>query len=147
MQTRSPLVTRDIDVLQRFEHVRVNMTVTTDSDAVRKAFEPMCLRNGVRLAAIARIAASGIDTSITMTPLLPVESPERFARDLVDTGARRFVVQGFHADRGRFTAGTREPALALIRDLGWTCDRYRATVDALRRHLPMLIERRAGFAP
>jgi hypothetical protein len=53
-----------------------------------------------------------------MTPLLPVVSTERFARDLLDTGVRRFVVQGFHADRGRFVAGTREPALALIPDLG-----------------------------
>ncbi|MEA2183410.1 MAG: hypothetical protein QOF69_2595, partial [Solirubrobacteraceae bacterium] len=147
VQTRSPLVTRDIDVLRRFEHVRVNMTVTTDSDAVRKGFEPMCPGNRARLAAIATVAASGIETCVTMTPLLPVERPEQFARDLLDTGVRRFVVQPFHLDRGRFVAGTREAALTLIRELSWTPERYRATVDILRQHLPVLIEGREGFAP
>lgn len=29
VQTRSPLVTRDIDLIQRFEYVRVNMTIST----------------------------------------------------------------------------------------------------------------------
>lgn len=147
VQTRSPLVTRDIDVLQRFEHVRVNMTVTTDSDAVRKAFEPMCPGNRARLAAIAKVAASGIETCVTMTPLLPVERPEQFARDLLETGVRQFVVQPFHVDRGRFVAGTREAALTLMRELGWTPDCYRSTVDTLRRHLPVLVEGRDGFAP
>lgn len=134
-------------MLQRFCHVRVNMTVTTDSDAVRKAFEPTCPGNRVRLDAIAKVAAAGIETSITMTPLLPIDSPERLARDLLDSGVRRFVVQPFHADRGQFVAGTREPALALIRDLGCRPDRYRATVETLRRHLPVLIEGRDAFAP
>jgi DNA repair photolyase len=107
----------------------------------------MCPGNRARLAAIAEVAAAEIETAITMTPLLPVESPERFASDLLDTGVRRFVVQPFHADGGRFVAGTREPALALIRDLSWTPDRYRVTVETLRRHLPVLIEGRPGFAP
>ena len=147
IQTRSPLVTRDIDILKRFTSVRVNMTVTTDSESVRKAFEPMCPGNRFRLAAIAEVAAAGIDTSITLTPLLPVENAERFARDLRMTGVRCFVVQPFHAERGRFVAGTREPALKLIRDLGWTPDRYRATVEILRAHLPALAEGREGFAP
>lgn len=147
VQTRSPLVTRDIDVLQRFAHVRVNMTVTTDSDTVRKAFEPTCPSNRARLAAITQVAAAGIETSITMTPLLPVEDADRFARDLLETGVHRFVVQPFHPDRGRFVAGTREPALALIRELGWTPDRYRATVETLNTHLPGLVEGRDGFAP
>lgn len=147
VQTRSPLVTRDIDVLQRLGQVRVNMTVTTDSDAVRKAFEPTCPSNRARLAAITQVAAAGIETSITMTPLLPVVDAKQFARDLLETGVRRFVVQPFHAERGRFVAGTREPALALIRELGWTNERYRAAVETLRAHLPVLVEGRDGFAP
>ncbi len=147
VQTRSPLVTRDIELLKRFDAVRVNMTVTTDSDTVRKAFEPHCPGNRVRLAAIAAVHAAGIQTSITMTPLLPVADPMRFADDLVATGVRRFAVQPLHAERGRFVAGTREPALALIDRMGWTAERYRQTVDILRSRLPELTEGRAGFAP
>ncbi len=44
VQTRSPDVARDIDLFQRIEanggRVQVNMTVTTDDEDVRKAFEP-----------------------------------------------------------------------------------------------------------
>lgn len=147
VQTRSPLVTRDIELLKRFRAVRVNMTVTTDSDTVRKAFEPHCPGNRPRLAAIAAVHAAGIQTAITMTPLLPVADPRQFAVDLLATGVCRFVVQPLHAERGRFVAGTREPALALVERMGWTAERYRHTVDILRSRLPELTEGRAGFAP
>jgi len=110
IQTRSPLVTRDLDLLRRFEHVRVNMTVTTDSEEVRRAFEPGCPDNKKRLQAIRAVAEAGLDAGITMTPLLPLADPDHFADDLLATGVRRFVVQDFHADRGKFVAGTREPS-------------------------------------
>ena len=42
VQTRSPLVTRDIDLLQKLgERVRVSMTVETDQDDIRKHFTPL----------------------------------------------------------------------------------------------------------
>src|SRR5687768_7942014 len=40
IQTRGPLVVRGVDVLRRFRAVRINMSIPTDSEAVRKAFEP-----------------------------------------------------------------------------------------------------------
>lgn len=147
VQTRSPLVKRDIDLFERFEHVRVNMTVTTDSESVRKAFEPRCPPNSARLEAIAAVASSGLPASITMTPLLPVEDPHAFAESLVSTGVEDFVVQPFHADRGRFIAGTRKEALELTTRLDWTDQRYHETVEILRSRLPSLAEGRDGFRP
>lgn len=39
IQTRSPLVSRDIDLLQQLkEKVRVSMTIETDSETIRKHF-------------------------------------------------------------------------------------------------------------
>lgn len=147
VQTRSPLVVRDIDLFARFEHVRINMTVTTDDRAVQQAFEPHCPTNSRRLAAIAKVQAAGIPCSITMTPLLPIRDPHSFAQRLQATGVTDFVVQPFHPDRGRFVAGTRDAALAEIRRLDWTPDRYRETVDVFRELLPVLTEGREGFAP
>lgn len=41
VQTRSPLVSRDIDLLQQFkEKVRVSVTIETDSETIRKHFTP-----------------------------------------------------------------------------------------------------------
>ena len=147
VQTRSPLVTRDIELFARFEHVRVNMTVTTDSERVRRAFEPRCPSNAVRLKAISEVAGAGIRAAITMTPLLPVEDPSAFANALKATGAGDFVVQPFHMEKGRFVAGTRQAALQLVDELGWTHDRYAEVVSELRKHLPNLAEGRHGFAP
>lgn len=39
IQTRSPLVTRDIELFERFHRLRVNVTITTDSEEVRLRYE------------------------------------------------------------------------------------------------------------
>ena len=118
VQTRSPDVTRDIDLFQQIEEnggrVQVNMTVTTDDEDVRRTFEPSCPNNTVRLRAIAEVQAAGIQSCITMTPLLLVSDPELFADELLDTDVRRFIVQPFHFTRGKFVANTREEAARLM---------------------------------
>ena len=147
VQTRSPLVVRDIDLFKQFEHLRINMTVTTDSRAVQQAFEPHCPTNSRRLAAVTRLTEAGLNTCITMTPLLPLDNPASFAERLRATGVSRFVVQPFHAARGRFVAGTGEAAKRLTREMGWDDSSYRAAVTVLRDGLPSLEEGRAGFRP
>ncbi|RYG54399.1 MAG: radical SAM protein [Chitinophagaceae bacterium] len=126
IQTRSPLVTRDIDVLKQYKVVQVNMTITTDSEKVRKIFEPLCPGNKSRLQAIREIHDAGINACITMTPLLPIEDPHAFAQSLLDTGIQKFIIQPFHPDRGKFTAGTREQAKKLFKESSWTKERYRS---------------------
>jgi DNA repair photolyase len=147
VQTRSPLVTRDLDLFARFPAVRVNMTITTDDEAVRKVFEPGCASLGRRLAAIAEVQRAGIPACITLTPLLPVADPASFAERLKATGVTRFVTQYLHAERGQFVAGTRAAAVALCRERGWDEAAYRRVVDVLRAVLPHLDEGRDGFTP
>ena len=147
IQTRSGLVERDIDVLRRFNVVQVNMTVTTDSEVVRRAFEPAAPTLAVRLRAISNVAAAGIRTKITMTPLLPVDDPELFAERLLSTGVEEFVVQPFHATRGRFVAGTGDRAKSIASSMGWDGMRHREVVDVLQRVLPSVTEGQEGFGP
>ena len=147
VQTRGSLVTRDIDLLSRIGTVRVNMTVTTDSETVRKVFEPACPSNEQRLRAVKEVREAGLETCITLTPLLPVEEPERFAAVLLETGVQRYVVQSFHAGQGRFVRGTRDEALRLTAEMGWDDAAYGRTVAILRGRLPSLIEGQAGFLP
>jgi len=160
VQTRSPDVVRDIDlylrIVSRGGAVQVNMTVTTDDDDIRESFEPLCPSTTRRLRAIGEVNRSGIETCVTLTPLLRVRAPEEFAKRLIATGARRFVSQAFELRNGRFVAGTRKPALKLMaRKLDCTpadlptlyLSHYRQAVSALRRHLPGLEEGKQGFAP
>lgn len=147
VQTRSPLVVRDIDLFRRFDFVRVNMTVTTDSEQVRRAFEPHCPTNRRRLDAVRKVHEAGISAHITMTPLLPLDNVSSFCEQLLTTGIEHFVVQPFHPDRGRFVAGTGAEARRLTRERGWDELAYRRAVSVLRQRLPHLLEGREGFAP
>jgi DNA repair photolyase len=147
IQTRSPLVVRDIDILKQFDVVQVNMTVTTDSEDVRKAFEPLCPSNKSRLNAIKEVTESGIQTCITMTPLLPIQNPGDFVKSLLETGVKKFVVQPFHPDKGKFIASTREIALEQIKKMNWNDLKYNEVVDIFRAQLPWLGEGKQGFAP
>jgi DNA repair photolyase len=147
IQTRSPHVTRDIDLFLQFNVIQVNMTVTTDSERVRKAFEPMCPSNDRRLDAIAEVASRGVRTAVTMTPLLPLEDPVAFASRIRATNAAHFVVQPFHREQGKFVRGTRTEAMALFREMRWDDQAYASAVALLRSQLVDLHEGQSGFAP
>jgi DNA repair photolyase len=147
IQTRSPLSTRDIDLFQQFEAIQVNMTITTDSEDVRKAFEPLCPSNKVRLKAIKEINDAGVNSCITMTPLLPVKDPHQFATDLVQSGIKKFIVQPFHADKGKFVASTREDAMKIVKEMNWTNDKYLEVQNIIQQYIPNIGIGKDGFKP
>lgn len=147
IQTRSPIVVRDIDLLQCFETVQVNMTITTDDEQIRKVFEPTCSSLRARFEAITHIHQAGIPTCITMTPLLPVTDPDTFAQQLLATGVQKFIIQPFHPDRGKFVAGTRNEAKRLFKERNWTMATYQQTLAVIKRYIPNIGEGKEGFAP
>lgn len=149
VQTRSPLVVRDADLLERLRQVQVNLTVTTDSEEVRRDFEPICPGNDRRLEAVRELSERGIATAVTMTPLLPVRDPVAFARELRDSGARHFVVQPLHppSSGGRFRAATPSRAREFMQKYEWDSERHADAVRRMREVLPVLEEGKRGFAP
>lgn len=147
VQTRGSLVVRDLDLLARFRRVCVNMTVSTDCEDVRRAFEPRCEPIAARLEAVAKVVEAGIPAVVTLTPLLPVRSPRHLAALLRATGVRRFVVQSFHPTKGNFVAGTGKAALDMTKALGWSEARYREVRSFLGTNLPEVREGQDGFDP
>lgn len=145
IQTRAALVTRDIDIFKGFKTLQVNMTVTTDSERVRKAFEPLCPSNQVRLRAIQEIHDAGIRSCITITPLLPVEDPEQFAHDLNGTGIDNFIIQPFHRGKGRFVKGTRDAAVAILDEFNWGDVEYQRVLSIFKRVIPDIGVGQEGF--
>ncbi len=146
IQTRSPLVTRDIDIFKKIHALQVNITVTTDNEEIRKAFEPLCPSITQRLQAARELVNAGIQTSITMTPLLPIQDPAQFAERLIATGVTKFVVQPFHPLRGKFVAGTRDSAKDAMESFGWSEEKYQSDVSVLKALLPKTKEGKNGFA-
>lgn len=138
IQTRSPLVTRDADLLKRLPRARVQVSVTTDDETVRQRFEPNCPSIERRLEAVEALRAARIGTAVFLCPLLPLKDPEAFGARLAALRAERYVVQPFHAGSRQFTAGTRRWAIELATEYGWTGAAYRATVKRLQKVLPSL---------
>jgi len=150
IQTRSPLVTRDIDLFERFEKLRVNVTITTDSEDVRRRYEPRCPPIPARIKASEALSAAGVRIGISISPMLPLEDAEAFGARLADLGAEEYVTQYLKPGRSRFAAGTSAEALRMVREDGWGVREYRQAREVLARSLGderPLLEGVAGFAP
>jgi len=72
--TKSPLITRDIDVLSRINRhssLSIHLSlISTDRDLARK-IEPRAPTPDARLRALARLREAGIETGINVMPVLP----------------------------------------------------------------------------
>ncbi len=71
VQTRSPLVLRDVDILKEASDSEVGLTVTTADDDIRKLFEPYAPPIEDRLAALNGLHRAGIRTYAMIAPMLP----------------------------------------------------------------------------
>jgi DNA repair photolyase len=138
VQTRSPLVTRDLDLFKKFDQVRVNMSITTDSDEIRKRFEPSCASIDRRIEALTEVSRAGIPVAVCISPMLPIENPLRFARRILEIQPATVYTSFFHQKARQFAATTRPGAFDVAKELGWTRDDYAKTLKELCRHLPML---------
>jgi DNA repair photolyase len=166
VQTRSPMVVRDLDLLHQFDRVRVNLSIPTGSDRVRRDFEPRSPSIAARLQTLAKIRytapfTSRLKLSATVTPFLPTfgsltdDTPRRSnpsepdKPDDLDRLARalacadRVVFQPLHREGGgRTGATTREAAIALrAKYADWydrEADYSQCLRDKLKRYAPDL---------
>jgi DNA repair photolyase len=71
IQTKSPLVIRDVEILKRSADSEVGFTITTADEKVRKIFEPGAPPIAKRVEALGILHAAGITTFVMVAPLLP----------------------------------------------------------------------------
>jgi DNA repair photolyase len=130
--TKSPLVTRDIDVLvdaARGADVSVNLSIATLDERVWRATEPGTPHPRRRIDALRRLIRAGIRTGALIAPVLPGMSdhPDQLAEvaaEITRTGARVLGVLPLH-----LRPGTREHFL------GWLARHDPALhADYLRRY-------------
>lgn len=138
VQTRGPLVTRDIDLFKKFTNVRVQVSITTDSDEIRKQFEPACASIERRIQALYECAAAGIKTTFVMAPMLPMEDPEGFAKRIARMPFEFYFAAPFRFSKGPFAANTRLLGLQIAARLGWSRQRYENQIGRMRKDLPEL---------
>lgn len=152
VQTRSPLVERDIDLLLRLEHrVRVSMTVETDREDIRKHFTPYAPPIAARFKALRTLADAGIPTQATIAPVLP--STERFP-ELLRAVVDRVCVDDYFMGDGSGGSRTRRLHLeSRYQELGleewYHPSAYQVVYERLRVHFPedRIYISQEGFAP
>lgn len=153
IQTRSPLVSRDIDLLQQLgSKVRVSMTVETDLEEIRKHFSPYAPPIAARLRAIRELAEAGIAVQATIAPVLP--SSERFPQLLNTLPLQHVCVDDYYMGDGSGGKRTeRNGTAALYRELGledwYSKDAWRLVYERLREVFSdeQLRVSQQGFAP
>jgi DNA repair photolyase len=110
LQTRSPMIERDLDLLLRLgPHVIASITVETDDEQVRRALTPTSPSIARRLAAASRLRAAGVFVQLAVSPMMP-NDPERLA-ELADSAADRVVVDTYFDGDGAL--GRRSRALGM----------------------------------
>jgi DNA repair photolyase len=94
--TKSNLVTRDIDVLQRIaarSRLSVSITITTVDAELARILEPRAPRPDLRLQALRQLIEEGISAGVIMAPVLPgitdsLSGLEAVVRATAETGGR-----------------------------------------------------------
>lgn len=86
IQTRSPLVLRDLDLFERAERLKVGLSIPTAEDDIRRIFEPQAPPIAERLRAVEELHRHGIRTYVMIAPLLPgAERLVELVAGMVDT--------------------------------------------------------------
>jgi DNA repair photolyase len=85
VQTRSPLVLRDMDILKKGRDFEVGLSITTADDSIRYLFEPNAPPIKDRVRALDELHRAGIRTYAMIAPMLPgAESLPEILADKVD---------------------------------------------------------------
>ena len=71
IQTRSPLVLRDLDILKGAKDLEAGLTITTADEKIRRLFEPYATPVEDRLDTLEELHQNGIRTYAMIAPVLP----------------------------------------------------------------------------
>ncbi|MEA2055981.1 MAG: radical SAM protein [Candidatus Thermoplasmatota archaeon] len=103
IQTKSDLVTRDIDLISKFTNAEVMMSIATLNDKERKLLEPNSSTVNRRLDVLRKYSDVGIETSVFFGPIYPTIEIEDIS-NIVDTfikyGVNKIMIDGFNLKPG-----------------------------------------------
>jgi len=86
IQTKSPLILRDIDILTKWiKFVEVGFTITTLREDIAEVIEPRAPKPSSRAMALEKLASEGISTWVFLGPIIPsVNDQEESLKEVVE---------------------------------------------------------------
>ena len=103
IQTKSDLVTRDIDIISEFSKVEVIFSIGTLNDSERKLIEPNASSINERLDALKKSSEIGIKTSIFFGPIYPtilIEELPKIVDIFKENGAKEVMIDKLNLKPG-----------------------------------------------
>ena len=88
--TRSPLITRDLDLLKSLPGVSIGLSIPTDDDQVRRLLEPHAPPIPARIATLKKLHEAGLSPWVFIAPMLPLH-PARL-NELIRPYASRVMI-------------------------------------------------------
>ncbi len=116
IQTKSPLVLRDLDILKKIRRMDVGFTIITLNSQLAKVLEPYSPLPQARLRALNILSNSGVETWAFIGPVLPyITDDEDNLREIVRAcvGAG---VKKIYTDNLRFRLGVRNRIINKLRE-------------------------------
>ncbi len=140
IQSHTPLVVDDLFLLQRLQmqcDVQIHITVETDTPKLPAPFPNHAYSPQARIQALHALRVAGLDAVATVSPLLPLDDPRRFAGELERACTRVILdhyVLGDGSPAGQRTKQTALPRL--LRETGYgewtTLRKFHEIVDLFR---------------
>jgi DNA repair photolyase len=139
LQTRGPLIVRDLDLLLRLARVTpvcVSFSLTTNREEIRRWYEPHTAPFAERLRVMGELRRAGLRVFATLAPLLPCD-PEQLAQAALEASAEPLIADPLHVrDTKPQGATTRAQAFRIAQVRGhtdwWQPAFQAAVVDRLR---------------
>jgi len=105
IQTKSSLVTRDIDLITKFSKAEVMFSIGTLNDTERKMLEPYSSSIGERLSAMKICSDAGIKATVFFGPIYPtikIDDLEKIVDTFIENGAKEIMLDKFNLKPGIF---------------------------------------------
>ncbi|MCD6348926.1 MAG: radical SAM protein [Candidatus Korarchaeota archaeon] len=141
IQTKSPLVLRDLDVVRRFERASVGFTIITLDEELRSRFEPGAPPVSARIDALKQLKESGVSTFAFVGPILPGTDLEELMLLISEV---KDYAELIYFDRLNLKPGLRAKIDGIFSDMG--IPRWASNLDEyyrrVKRELSRALERK-----
>lgn len=96
--TKSPLITRDIDIFKKIPNLEIGMTITSTDNKISKLFEHNAPPVSLRIKSLKILNENGINTYAFVGPLLPnfavgEDNLRRLFKQIKETGTKKVWVE------------------------------------------------------
>ncbi len=103
IQTKSSLITRDIDLISKFTKAEVMMSISTFNDNERKLLEPYPSTINERFKTLKALSENGIETNVFLGPVYPTIKKQDLPNIIdkfIQSGVKKIMIDKFNLKPG-----------------------------------------------